>query len=117
MPSNYYQASSAEYGKMSISKYVFLQIAEDSLESLAKNELKKDISLALPKGKKSVEVSILKDKIAVHIAVLSVRGSDVKKAADTIQQEVYNDLYDATEISSIQVNVEVVGFVDAPKKA
>ena len=117
MANNYYQSTNPDYGKMSISKYVFAQFAEETLHTLASTSLKNSISLALPKGKKLVDVSIQKDKIGVNIAISSIRGSNASQAVEQIQQEVYSDLYDAVEISSIRVNVEVAGFVDTPKKA
>lgn len=112
MANAYYESTNPDYGKMSISSYVFSEIAQETLEGLAKGALRDDISLSLPGRKKNVACSIVKNQITVDIYFNSIRGSDVQKSVKTIQEEVYNDLYDATEISSIKVNVNLMGFVD-----
>ena len=109
---NYYSSSNSSKGTLNISDYVFDQIAQERLEKLASTELKDSISLKLARGKKNVETTIDKNNIQVNVVFFSVRNSDIQKTVVLVQKEVYDAIYEATEISTIKVNVSVIGFVD-----
>lgn len=112
---NYYTTDNSNKGTLNLSSFVFSQIASETLENLAKDVLKDSISLKLVKSRKTVEAFIDKNKITVQITISAKRDSDVQKAVNLIQKEVYESIYEATEISDVKVNVSVISFVDNDK--
>ncbi len=109
---NYYITHNSSKGTLNISDYVFSQIGQERLEKLAENELKNSISLKLTKNKKNIETLIDKNNIQINVSIFAIRNSDIQNAVLTIQKEVYDAIYEAMEISTIKVNVSVIGFVD-----
>lgn len=103
--------NSRKTGKIAISSYVFTQIATTAIEDLMANELKDQISLKY--GEKKCKISTEFDKkgtVQVNMEIVAMEGSNPNKSTELIQKRVYEAIYDATELSSIQVNVALVGF-------
>lgn len=108
---SYYINDKVKNGSLNISDYVFTQIAKETLSDLVKDKLKDKI--VFKDDKSSIQTKIENNKIKVEIRIYSLRNSDVQNSVTTIQTEVYDALYEASEISSIKVNVLVIGFVDS----
>ena len=115
MNMNYYTSMNSSKGSLNIGDFIFSQIAQETLEDLAKDELKNAISLKLVKRRKNVEVLIEKNKVVVNVYFSAVRNSDVQKSVEAIQTGIYEALNEATEINDIKVNVSVVSFVENDK--
>ncbi len=111
----YYSNRNSNKGSLNIGDFVFSQIAQETLEELAGDELKNAISLKLVKNRKNVKVEIDHNKVVVNIFFSAVRNSDVQKSVNTIQTAVYEALNEATEINDVKVNVSVVSFVENDK--
>lgn len=109
---NAYVTSASSLGSHNIADFVFSQIAQETLEDLAKNELKGEISLSLVKKRKNVETTIEKNKVTIDVIFSAVRDSDVQKSVKLIQESVYNAVNEATEITDLKVNVSVISFVE-----
>lgn len=107
---SYYTSEKSKKGSLNISDYVFSQIARETLNNLCETKLKDKI--VFKDDKTSVITKIENNKIKVEIRIFSLRNSDVQNSVNTIQSDVYDALYEASEIASIKVNVTVAGFVD-----
>ena len=110
---NYYSVNNSNKGSLNLSSFVFAQIAKETLEELAKGELKDSVSLKLAKNRDNVTCDIDHNQVRVDVSFSAVRNSDVQNSVDRIQKEIYEAIYDATEIGSVKVNVAVVSFVDS----
>ncbi len=100
-------------GLLNISDNVFNQIAKSTLDELLKNDLKGLFSLK--NGKKTCKILTTIDKknhIQVNIEVYLMTGCDANSVTNRIQKEVYDDIYDVCEISSVKVNVIVLSFLN-----
>lgn len=108
---NYYtQKNNA--GSLNISENVFVQIANDSLSELMKEELKNIVFLK--NGNKQAKTHCEIDKknhIKVDLEVYLSADCEAGKISTEIQKEIYDDIYDATEISAVKVNVIILGFI------
>lgn len=109
---NYYVRNNSNKGTLNLADFVFSQIAQETLENLAKDELKDSISLKLAKKRDNVETTIEKNRVMVNVSFSALRNSDVQKAVNRVQKEIYDSIYEATEISDVRINVSVVSFVD-----
>lgn len=109
---SYYTNVNSKKGTLNLSDYIFNQLASETLEDLASHELKDSISLKLARSRKNVVTTIDKNKVTIDVYFSALRNSDVNKAVSVIQQEIYDAVYEATEISTVKVNVSVVSFVD-----
>ena len=112
---DYYVNNNSSKGALNISAFVFSQIGQERLEKLANNELKDSISLKLARNKINVVTTIDKNNVEVAVNFFAVRNSDVQNSVLVVQKEIYDAIYEATEISTVKVNVSVCGFVDNEK--
>lgn len=99
-------------GSLNISDNVFNQVAKSTLEELLKSDLKGLFSLK--NGKKNCKIETLIDKrnhIQVNIEIFLTTGCDANDVTGRIQKEVYDDIYDVCEISTVKVNVIVLSFL------
>lgn len=110
---NYYSVNNSNKGSLNLSSYIFAQIAKETLEELAKGDLKDSISLKLAKNRDNVSCDIDHNQVRVDVSFSAIRNSDVQNSVECIQKEIYEAIYDATEISTVKVNVAVVSFVDS----
>ena len=111
MPTSYY-TNTAKGGSTNISSNVFSQIAYDSLVEGANKDYVNDISLTLPRGKKNVKVEIVTNKVSIKVFVSAYKEGNANKALQALQQKIYDDIYEATEISNVKVDLSVLTFVD-----
>ena len=110
---SYYVSGSKAKGQTSISAFVFTQIAENTLASLREGELKDRISLKNGRKKCRIVSEIdKKNNVSVLIEIVALSGSKPAQAVTLIQKSVYDAIYDVTEISSVKVNVYLLGVVD-----
>lgn len=110
---NYYLQKTNK-GALNISENVFNTIAISSLEDLANDDLKG--ILYLKKGKKSFKVTTeinKKNQIKVNCEIFIAEGQEAASACSKVQKALYDDIYEAVEISSLKINVSVLGFVAA----
>ncbi len=110
---NYYSVNNSNKASLNLASYVFAQIAKETLEELAKGDLKDSISLKLAKNRDNVSCDIDHNQVRVDVSFSAIRNSDVQNSVECIQKEIYEAIYDATEISTVKVNVAVVSFVDS----
>ncbi len=104
---NYYEDKSSVKGLIAISNKVFEQIALDVLN----DRRKENPSFALEYGKKKgvIKAEISKrNKVTITIGLFLPIGSDAKILND-IQKEVYDEAFEATEIASLKVDVQLLG--------
>lgn len=109
---NYYTIKGSTGSTMNISKDVFIQAAENKIQDLISNDLKDTITLK--NGRKTCKISCeidKKNKILVTVEIFVYSGENASVATERIQSEVYEGIYDITEISNVKVNVVVLGFV------
>ena len=52
-----------------------------------------------------------KNHIKVDVEVYLSADCEAGKISTKIQKEIYDDIYDATEISAVKVNVIILGFI------
>ena len=108
---NYY-AQKNTAGSLNISENVFVQIANDSLSELMKDDLKNIVFLK--NGTKQAKIHCEIDKknhVKVDVEVFLSADCEAGKISTEIQKEVYDNIYDATEISAVKVNVIILGFL------
>ncbi len=108
---NYYNQKNNN-GNLNISENVFNQIASDSLNGLMNDELK-DV-VYLKNGKKTAKIHTEIDKknhIKVDVELYLSSDCQASVVSSDIQKAIYDDIYDATEISSVKVNVIILGFL------
>jgi uncharacterized alkaline shock family protein YloU len=110
---NYYVNGSKTKGQTAISNYVFTQIAEDTIASLMEGELKDKISLKNGRKKCKILADVdKKNNVTVVIEIVAIAGTKPAQSVSLIQKAVYDAIYDATEISTIKVNVSLLGVAD-----
>lgn len=108
----YYTTKTIFGSMMNIASDVFVQSAKNTLDRLASNDLKD--SICLKSGRKNCKVLCeidKRNKIVVTAEIFMFAGQIANDATALIQQEIYNDIYEITEISNVKVNVIVLGFV------
>lgn len=106
-----YYTSKSTKGLASISSNVFTSIASETLKGLANGDLKDDI--ALKDGKKSGKVitTIENNKVVVEAQIFMTSLSSSTVSSERIQKDIYEAIYSITEISSLKVNVTVLGYI------
>lgn len=107
----YYNCENKQKGLITISSFVFTQIAESCVKSLMENELKDKITMKDGRKKCKIETLINKNKVCVNVQYVATKNADPIKASTMIQEEVYRALCQATEISDIRVNVSLLGVL------
>ena len=108
---NYYSQKNNN-GYLNISEKVFDEIATDSLNALMQDDLK-DV-VFLKSGKKTARVHSEIDKknhIKVDVELFLASDCQASSVSSDIQKAIYDDIYDATELSSVKVNVIILGFI------
>ncbi len=106
--STYYEDKSSEKGLIAISNKVFVQIASDVLDDFSE-EKKGSFSLEYGKKKGYIHAEISKaNKVTIEIGLFLPVGQDTKVLTE-IQKEVYDEAFEATEISSLKVDVILLG--------
>lgn len=108
---NYFTQKNAN-GTLNISSFVFIQSAKKALDDLLEDELK-DV-IFLKSGKKTCKITCdidKKNKIVLTAEVFIAADKNANEATAKIQKEIFDAIYDATEISNVKVNVIVLGFV------
>ncbi len=109
---NYAIVSNSKNGKLGISTFVFKQIAIETLQSLAENELKDKLILSYKKKKFAVDALVDKrNKITINCLVFFTSESDVQGFSRLIQEKITNAVINQTEISSLTVNISIGSIV------
>ena len=105
---SYYEDKTSDKGRIVISEYVFVQIANDVLSELREE---KKIAFSLEYGKKKgyIRAEITKsNKVTISVGIFLPVGQDTKVLCD-IQKEIYDEVFEATEISSLKVDRILLG--------
>lgn len=108
----YYTTKTAFGSTMNIASDVFVQAAKNTLDKLVSNELKDTI--CLKSGRKTCKVLCeidKRNKINVNVEIFMYAGQIANSATGLIQQSIYDEIYEITEINNVKVNVIVLGFV------
>ncbi|MFA6861265.1 MAG: hypothetical protein WCR56_02655 [Bacilli bacterium] len=109
----YFYVGNGERGKLGISVFVFQEIAEETVKSLAvKGELKDYMVFDPEKKIGKVKASIDKGQVTVDVQIVGIKGADLQNCSTRLQKEIYENIYDITEISNLKVNVSILSIVD-----
>lgn len=109
---NYLYINSSSLGKLAISTFVFIQLAQERLEVLSQGDLKD--SLCLSSGRRKSKVTAVVDKtnhLRFSLEVLGYKGADMASASQAIQSAVYDSIYNMFEISKVRIDVSISGIV------
>lgn len=105
---SYYEDKTSDKGLIAISEKVFVQIANDVLSEL-REEKKVAFSLEYGKKKGYIRAEITKNnKVTISVGIFLPVGQDTKVLSD-IQKEIYDEVFEATEISSLRVDRILLG--------
>lgn len=110
---NYVFVGDKKQGKLGISAFVFEQIASDTIEALAANELKDHLILVNKRKKYKVESSIDKrGKITLKLSLFFTSDTDVPASSKLVQDKVYNAVISSTDVGSLNVNISVASIIN-----
>lgn len=92
-----------ENGILALNSSVFDEIAELSVNKVS--------DCYLSKQGKSVNVKINKDKLILNINVKLKQNINVQNVCEQLQNKIYDNIFQTTEIKVSQININVVGFI------
>jgi uncharacterized alkaline shock family protein YloU len=110
---SYLIVSDNNKGKLGVSEYVFKQITNDTITNLISNSLKDSISLTYGHKKCKTSVSIgKKNEVIISIELAGIKNQDISSAVKKVQEDVYSNISSMFEISSLKINVSLVGIIE-----
>lgn len=99
-------------GKLAISSNVFSSLSLDVLDDLMSDEKYSSWLLkSVDKKESKVKVNLEKDKVNVLVSIIITKDADLKTLTDVIKERIYSTLYRSTEISNINIDVDVLQTV------
>lgn len=96
-------------GKLAISSNVFTSLSSDVLNDLYNDEQYSSMILkSYDKKESKIKVNLEKDKVNILVSIIITKDADLKTLIETIKERIYSTLYRSTEISNINIDVDVL---------
>lgn len=96
-------------GKLAISSNVFTSLSSDVLNDLYNDEKYSSMIVKSHDKKESkVKVNLEKDKVNVLVSIIITKDADLKTLTEVIKKKIYLTIYRSTEISNINIDVDVL---------